>query len=607
MKKTLKLLAVLAVLMIVFTCCIACDSSNAPTPDSGNNEPEKIKYTITWKDENGTTLSSVKVDENTVPTVHAYEKADTAEWDYTVDGWSATQGGEILSAIPAATADTTYYAIVSHVKQKYTVTFNTGDGSSVDSVTVEYGSTVNAPSEAPTQDGYRFVAWCNDANFSTEVSWPVTVKGNVTVYAKWNEQIDIKAYLSTLLNDFKLNPYSYIPETMLPTYSANLIDPDDIITDYSSFVNVSDITVRGFGEQWNMVLDNIEHSSVFFNALTAVEGISASAISAFNNYIDKNPGDTAHHNFKEGIYSVTIDFDGEIITFVLDYTATFPVIGEQTAQIALEMDVNTSEKNVRVQLGDANAIHYVMGEGYYEFAINYLGVRKAYFSIAYDEDGNLGGHIYEYLTVSGKGIKSAADFYFIGDCVIAVGNKADGIIGMDNYICEVYDVEDGKMIGYEVREEKTVLGKTLGFDTLWFNLDQFSGISSVKYDKENAKLYVNGSSTAWKTKNVSTLNPSRRFDIEFRTQYFYSYDPATGKYTAHKVEVPMLFVQEDNLDTLTDDIKAENKITVTLTETSERVALIIGLYDTTVDIFIQNKELVTEEIIVAFIGNKKTF
>ena len=601
----LKIFAIISALFLLCACFIACDSGNtpAPTPDSGNNEPEKIQYTITWKDENGNTLSSAKVEEGKAPTPHAYEKADTAEWDYTVDGWSATQGGEILSAIPAATADTTYYAVVSQVKQKYTVTFNTGDGSSVDSVTVEYGSTVNAPTEAPTQDGYRFVAWCSDANFSTEASWPITVTGNVTVYAKWNEQIDIKAYLSTLLSGFKLNPYSYIPETMLPTYSANLIDPDDIITDYSSFVNVSDITMRGFGEQWNMVLNNIEQSSVFFNALTAVEGISASAISAFNNYIDKNPGDTAHHNFKEGIYSVTIDFDGEIITFVLDYTANFPVLGEQTAQIAMEMDIETGEKNVRVQLGDANAIHYVMGEGYYEFAIKYLGVRKAYFSIAYDEEGNLGGHIYEYLTVSGKGIKSAADFYFIDDYVIAVGNKADGIIGLDNYICEVYDVEAGSMIGYEVREEKSVLS----FDTLWFNLDQFSGITSVKYDKANSKLYVNGSSTAWKTKNVSTLNPSRRFDIEFRTQYFYSYDPATGKYTAHKVEVPMLFVQEDYLDTLTDDIKAENKITVTLTETSERVALIIGLYDTTVDIFIQNKELVTEEIIVAFIGNKKTF
>jgi len=459
----------------------------------------------------------------------------------------------------------------------------------------------------PTQEGFKFVAWCTDSQGEAEATWPITVKGNVTIYAKWNEQIDIAAYLSSLLGGFKLNPYAFIPETMLPTYSANLIEASDIVTDYSGFVNVSDITMRGFGEQWNMVLDNIEQSSVFFNALTVVEGLTATSVAAFNNYIDKNPGDTAHHNFKDGIYSVTIDFDGEVITYVLDYTATFPILGEQTAQISMEMDIETEEKNVRVQLGDANAIHYTMGEGYYEFAIKYLGVRKAYFSIAYDEDGNLGGHIYEYLTVKDVGIKSAADFYFIEDYVIAVGNKADGIIGFDNYICEVYDVEDGRMIGYEVREEKTVLGKTLGFDTLWFNLDQFSGITSVKYDKENAKIYLNGSSTAWQTKNVSTLNPSRRFDIEFRIQYFYSYDPSTEKYTAHKVEVPMLFVQQDNLSTLSADIKAENKIDVALTASSADVNKIISFYDITVEAFIANKELVTEEVIVAFIGEKKSF
>lgn len=612
----LKIFAVIAALFLICACFVACDEGKTPdTPDNGGNtgdngsnqEPEKPKYTVTWKDENGNTLSSAKVEEGKAPTPHAYEKADTAEWDYTVDGWSATEGGEVLDTVPNASADATYYAVVSQVKRKYTVTFNTGDGSAVAPVTVEYGSAVNMPADAPTLDGHRFVAWCSDSACETEAVWPLTVTGNVTIYAKWNEQVDIGAYLSALLNGFKLNPYSFIPEAMLPTYSANLIDPDDIVTDYSNFVNVSDITMRGFGEQWNMVLDNIEQSSTFFNALTVVEGLTATSVSAFNNYLDKNPGDTAHHNFKSGIYSVTVDFDGEVITYVLDYTATFPVLGEQTAQIAMEMDIETGEKNVRVQLGDANAIHYVMGDGYYEFAIKYLGVRRAYFSIAYDEDNNLSGHIYEYLTVNGVGIKSAADFYFVEDYVAVVGNKADGIIGFNNYICELYDAEDGRMIGYEVREEKSVLR----FDTLWFNLDQFSGITSIKYrektDSQEAAFFLNGSNTAWKTKKVSTLNPSRRYDIEFRIQYFYSYDPATEKYTAHKVEVPMMFVQEGNLGTLTDDIKAENKINVALTESSSLVTMLIGFYDTTVDVFITNKELVTEDVIVAFIGDKKTF
>ena len=55
---------------------------------------------------------------------------------------------------------------------------------------------------------------------------------------------------------------------------------------------------------------------------------------------------------------------------MVDYTANIPVIGETTVQIALAMDIETSERNVRIQLGDANALSYKITENSYELSLD---------------------------------------------------------------------------------------------------------------------------------------------------------------------------------------------------------------------------------------------
>lgn len=589
----------------------ACGSTASDLPATSDDAPSDdsipvTTYEITWKDENGNILTTTEIEEGKTPS-YVYEKVDTAEWDYTVLGWSITQDGEVLSSIPAATSNTTYYAKISQEKQVYTITYMSED-KAIDSVTLEYGSVLEE-FPTPEQEGYKFVGWCEDKELKNEAQAPLTVVGDKTLYAKWNKKIELGALLEKLLSDYELNPMSYIPETMTGKYSANLVNPNEIITDYSSNVSVSNMLVGGFGEQWNMVLDNLNQSAVFFNTLTVVEALTTSSITAFNNYLDSNTSDTAHHNFASGIYSVTIDFDGETLIYVLDYTANIPLLGEQAVQIFLSMDIQSEHKQVRVQLGEPNALAYKLTENGYEFAIKYLGVRRAFFSIEQDEQGNREGHIYEYLTVEGKGISSAADFYITEDYVSVVGNKADAFIGFKGYIDEIYSVETGKMLGYEIRE---TLSKIV-YNTLWFNLDQISGINSIRYkeatESDEAAFYVNGASTAWKNKKVGSGLKilSRRFDIEFRTQYFYSYDSATKEYTKHMVQVPMFFVQEENFETLTADVKAVNNITVLVTLDNADLLKIQDDYAQYIDVFIANKELVTEEIIVAYIGEKILF
>lgn len=567
-----------------------------------------VKHTVSWMDENGVMISSESVIHGQTPG-HVYDKADTAEWDYTFVGWSLTVGGEALNELPAVSADVTYYAKVSQVKRTYTVKLETNGADAIADITVEYGDVIEAP-EAPKKSGFRFVGWYSDESLKTAVDWTSPITGNTKYYAAWNECVDIVGLLKALLSGYNANPYSYLPETMLPGYSANVIGNAAAEKDYSGFVNVSDIPKAGYGEQWNMVIENINQSMAFFNVLSAVESISTSSVAVFNNYIDKNPGDTAHHSFASGIYNVTVDFDGETIYYVLDYTATVPVFGEQSIQISLSMDVESEAKTVRIQIGDANVLKYTVSEGSYEFALRMLGVRRSYFSISESVENGVSGHIYEYLTVSGVEIASAADFYVTDGYVSAVGNKADGMIGFTGYICELYDKSNGRMIGYEVEE---TLSK-ITYNTLWFNLYQINGISSVKYkektETEKAAFYINGLSKAWEAKKVggaSFKTASRRFDIEFRTQYFYEYDEVNQEYRTVKASVPMLFVQEENFDTLSADVLEKNGVSVLVNVAANDLKKLKGDYATLVDVFILGKDTYTVDFILGFIGSKVLF
>lgn len=613
MKKLFRIFIAVAVLAAL-ACFVACGEGDTSAPGGESDLPQVIQYTVTWKDENGVTLATDKVAAGSVPS-HTYVKQDTAEWHYTVGGWSETLGGEALAALPKVASDATYYAVVVKEKNRYTVTFDGNGGTSVPSVTDYYGELVNAPTDKPILEGKRFVGWCTDKEGKDRAVFPITLTCDVKLYAAWNDVVDVKALLGKLINGYKCDPYSYIPDAMLPKNIAVAFDPDTVKkteADYADFVSASQMPCNGFGEQWRMITDNLAQSQLFFNALSVVETIGASTVAVFNNHIDANPEDSAHYAFKHGIYDVTVDCGADRIYYVLDYTSTFPFVGEQRAQIAMSMSLDENAKTVRIQLGDANALTYAIKPNGYEFAVKYMGVRRAMFKIERNNNGTVSGHINEFLTASGvtdKAIASAADFYIDGNYVSAVGNKASGMLAFDGYISELYDSRNGKMLGYEVRETQSLAGKSVTFNTLWFDLADVGGITSVKYDQENKKFYVNDSEDEFKSKKVGGLSlkaASRRYDIEFRTQYFYALD--NGEIKEIAVKVPMLFVQEEQLDTLTNDIRSENPgLTVAVTLGAIHIDKIKADYATLIDVFIINKDRVTIDTIIEFIGDAVKF
>ncbi|MBQ8295127.1 MAG: leucine-rich repeat protein, partial [Clostridia bacterium] len=72
-------------------------------------------------------------------------------------------------------------------KGPYTVTFESNGGSTVGDVVVESGATVSKPAD-PKRDGYVFVGWYSDSDFTTPFYFGAQlVKEDITLYARWVE------------------------------------------------------------------------------------------------------------------------------------------------------------------------------------------------------------------------------------------------------------------------------------------------------------------------------------------------------------------------------------------------------------------------------------
>ena len=583
----------------------------------------KKQYNVKFYDEDGSLLTTLSFDYGAIPS-YTYTKQDTAEWDYTVHGWASSQGGEVLANLPSVTGEASYYAVVSKVKQRYTITFESNGGSSVASITEDYGTQVAKPAD-PKKDNHSFVAWSYDNGGSQVVSWPLTLVKNEKLYANWNETVDIKSYFQTLMAIVGHDPYSYIPDTMQPEHSENHVTASAVNYDFTNFTNVSDIKYGGYGEQWHMVIENIKESENFYSVLSLGEASINASVALFNNYLDNNPGTTATHTINETAYTAKIDFHNGVLAYTIQYKTNLniPFFGEVMPQVDMTYNIATLEKAVRVQLTENNAMKYVVTDNSYVFALEY-GVstvsRKAYFQITRDEQENVAGHIYEYVQYKDKDLVPAcADFYIGEEYTSVVGNKARGLVGFKGYINELYETAHGKLLGYEVRETLTILGVSGQYNTLWFNLNNITGINNVKaienenntgtYSNKNPHdIYLNSSASKFEpTYNKKMgVNTSRKYDVELRKQYFYGYNE--GVFTEYETSIPMMFIQADNdkdtnFSDFPADILSKSGITASVNLATKHLNKIQSDYATLIDVFIAHKDEVTGEAITNYIGD----
>ena len=114
-------------------------------------------------------------------------KDDMTREGYTFDGWydnNDFSGSSVTMISPTDTGAKAFYA--KWTINSYSVTFNSNDGSDIDSQTVDYGNTVAEPT-APTKNGYTFAGWYSDEGLVSAYDFSTTVTSDITLYAKWTK------------------------------------------------------------------------------------------------------------------------------------------------------------------------------------------------------------------------------------------------------------------------------------------------------------------------------------------------------------------------------------------------------------------------------------
>ena len=106
----------------------------------------------------------------------------------TFNGWNTNAAGTgteyAAGSSLTVNANTTLYAQWTVIT--YTVTFNSNEGSPVESQTVNSGESATRP-ENPTKSGYIFVNWYSDSELTIMYNFSDPVTNNITLYAKWHE------------------------------------------------------------------------------------------------------------------------------------------------------------------------------------------------------------------------------------------------------------------------------------------------------------------------------------------------------------------------------------------------------------------------------------
>ncbi|MBP5444537.1 MAG: hypothetical protein J6Y28_00055 [Acholeplasmatales bacterium] len=435
----------------------------------------------------------------------------------------------------------------------------------------------------------------------------------------------VKDYLSRLTQVEEATAYDYLPPAMSPTYSANIVTESSITYDFTSFVNVSSINQAGFGEQWQMVVENINQSVEMAKVFNIVQTALGAATNAVDIYITNSYADEMNYQFEGNDYNGLSAYANGILIFNINITTSVnvPIAGSIKPTIKMAYDLTNDSKETYISLGDSFKIKYVISDNSYEMATTYgitlfghNGSRSSYLSIT-KEDEKTVGHIYEYTTLDGSDkIQACADFYIENGYVSVVGNKSSGMTGFDGYINELYLANSGRLLGYEVREQLTIAGVSGKYNTIWFNIWDIQGINNVKVtdkskdnksDRSTVDVYLNNSETLFSpTYNKLIIKTSRKYDIEFRTRYYYTYDSTNETYVANAVNVPMFFIQEgDNFDSFTTDMLADNSITASVSLNKTYLDKILADYSTLIDIFIRNKDLMSSEQIIAYLNRNE--
>ena len=200
-------------------------------------EASVVTYNVVFKGFNGVTLATFSIEEGeTVPAILVPDAPVVDGYEFV--GWD--------KEFASVTEDLIINALYEVVVSEFTVVFA---NSELENVIVKDGEKVTKP-EDPFKEGFVFVGWFTDEEYSAEYDFDSEVKSNLILYAKYEEiikyEIIFKGFTDEELSAFKLEVGKIIDSEKIPTppliegyefkgwYTDKL---GDVPFDFSSLIN----------------------------------------------------------------------------------------------------------------------------------------------------------------------------------------------------------------------------------------------------------------------------------------------------------------------------------------------------------------------------------
>lgn len=141
-------------------------------------------HTVTFKSDSETTYDTSVVKEGN----SVVKPENPIKEGYVFDGWYTDANCTNENAYDFNTPVNTDITLYAKWLAKYTVSFDTDGGSTVESQTVITGNKATKPAVNPTKKGYNFKGWYKDSTHSNEFDFENdTITDNTTIYARFDE------------------------------------------------------------------------------------------------------------------------------------------------------------------------------------------------------------------------------------------------------------------------------------------------------------------------------------------------------------------------------------------------------------------------------------
>ena len=445
-------------------------------------------------------------------------------------------------------------------------------------------------------DKYNAVATLTNPNYNTK-----TLSATLTIY---NVLDAAKKTIDTVLD--RPDPWSFMPEAFSKSSLANTTNP---VKDFTSFVNVSEINNKFMGKQMYTLWEGVSGMDTLLDKFDIVYAAEEAIVAAYQNFINANPDDYAEWTETIAGFNVKIALNGK---------QSVMLVGNNVFSLELFADTDENVNKGRIEVAQGGILNYEMRDDYLKFnvglTIKGVIVMKQ-IEFVRDDDGSVAGYFYEYNGVKSVAIKTSAVIAFNDDYAIITSAKRESSDLLVNGYEEVYSSKTGKFISVEALE--SVLLKD--YDTFWVNLSDVTGITNVKAvsndsvspTKNNHDVYINNSTSIFAPKKGLAGLGSRHFDIEMKTVYYIieTSDNGAVSYSIQETQIPMLFVQKENVEDFTSEVTKENKNTFAVnpvlpSEGIEIAEITLPVMKQTLDTI---KELLTYEELEAQLGTKNSF